>query len=149
MKIYVDADACPSAVRDLVIATAKRKQIQVVFVSNKPLGLVTSQLVRHQMVSQGADVADGVIVESAQAGDLVITQDIPLAHILVSKGVAAISPYGTIFDSRNIADKLSIRDTMQFFREAGMVSGGPKPFDANTKRQFANALDKVLTKLFR
>ena len=149
MIIYVDADACPGAVRDLVISTAYRKQIKAIFVSNKPLGLELSHLIEHQLVSLGADVADGVIAELAQVGDLVITQDIPLAHILVTKGVAAISPYGSVFDANNIGERLSMRDAMSFFREVGVANGGPKPFDANTKRQFANALDRAITKLFK
>ena len=147
--IYVDADACPGEIRDLLIKTAYRLKITTIFVSNKHLGLQLSELIQHQLVAQGADVADGVIAELAIKGDLVVTQDIPLAHILVNKEVVTLSPYGQVFDDRNIGERLSMRNTLADFREVGAITGGPKPFDAVTKRNFANALDRALHRLLK
>jgi|ERR1700679_4211981 uncharacterized protein YaiI (UPF0178 family) len=149
MKIWVDADACPGAVRDIVISAAVKRAVEAVFVANKKLTFPETPFVSFQQVAMGPDVADQVIALEAQVGDLVITQDIPLAHILVTNGVSAISPRGVIFCPDNIGERLSVRDLMQELRDTGEMTGGPKQFGDKEKRAFASAFDRELTRLLR
>lgn len=149
MKIWVDADACPGAVRDIVLAASRKRKIETTFVANKPLPLPLSDLVSFVQVANTPDAADAYIIEQALVGDLVITQDIPLAHPLVKRAVVVISPRGVVFDDDNIGERLSIRDMMQEMRDAGMVTGGPKQFGEKEKREFASSFDRELTKLLR
>ena len=147
--LWVDADACPGLVKELILKTVQRKTITTVFVANKPISIPNLPYLSTVQVAAGPDVADQYIVSQAQPGDLVISQDIPLAGELVPKGIAVISPHGTIFTDRNIGDRVSVRNLMQDLRDTGMITGGPKPFGEKEKRQFANALDQVVTKLCR
>jgi uncharacterized protein YaiI (UPF0178 family) len=147
MRIWIDADACPDAVKEIVIKAAIKREILAVFVANKDIWLPPSPQLSAVRVALGPDVVDQHIVLEAQSGDLAITQDIPLAAQLVPKGLVVISPYGTLFSSANIGDRLGVRDFMQDMRDAGLVTGGPKPFGEKEKRQFANAFDQALTRL--
>lgn len=149
MKIWIDADACPGAVRDIVLSASRKRKIGIVFVANKPLNLPIGDLVEFVQVGNSPDAADGYIVERAQKGDLVITQDIPLAHPLVHRQIVVISPRGVVFDENNIAERLSIRDMMQDMRDVGIVTGGPKQFGEKEKREFASSFDRELTKLLK
>lgn len=149
MKIWVDADACPGVVRDIVLAASRRRKIETIFVANKFLALPISELVQFIQVENSPDAADAYIVERALPGDLVITQDIPLAHPLVHKNVVVISPRGVVFDEDNIGVRLSIRDMMQDMRDVGIITGGPKQFGEKEKREFASSFDRELTKLLK
>lgn len=149
MRIWVDADACPGAVRDVVLAASYKRKIETIFVANKQLTLPVSDLVQFILVGNAPDAADAYIIEQAVRGDLVITQDIPLAHPLVRREIVVISPRGVVFDDDNIGERLSIRDMMQDMRDAGMVTGGPKQFWEREKREFASSFDRELTKLLK
>jgi uncharacterized protein YaiI (UPF0178 family) len=147
MRIWVDADACPGAIKEIVIKAAIKREVLTVFVANKDIWLPPSPQLSAVRVALGPDVVDRHIVAESQTGDLAITQDIPLAAQLVPKGLVVISPYGTLFSVDNIGDRLGVRDFMQDMRDAGLVTGGPKPFGEKEKRQFANAFDQALTRL--
>lgn len=149
MKIWVDADACPGAVRDIVLAASRRRSVETIFVANKSLALPLSDLIQFVQVGSAPDAADAYIIEHAQKGDLVITQDIPLAHPLVHREIVVISPRGLVFDEDNIGERLSIRDMMQDMRDVGIITGGPKQFGEKEKREFASSFDRELTKLLK
>jgi hypothetical protein len=149
MKIWVDADACPGPVRDILLRAAQRLGVSTVFVANKRLSLPRSELVSTVQVGAGLDVADSYIAASAQEGDLTVTQDIPLAALLVPKGVVVIDPRGELFSEENIAERLSVRNFMQDLRDSGVMTGGPGGFSAQDRQQFAATLDRELTRLLR
>ena len=149
MKIWVDADACPGAVREIILRAAHRLVINTVFVANKPLFLPQAPHLSFVQVSLGPDVVDQHIIEHAQCGDLVITQDIPLASTLVAQGIVVISPHGTLFSDSNIGERLASRNLMTELRDFGLVTSGPKPFGEKEKRAFANTFDQVLTRLLK
>ena len=149
MKIWVDADACPGPVRDILLRAAQRLKIATVFVANKRLTLPRSELVSSVQVGAGLDVADNYIASSAQAGDLAVTQDIPLAALLVPKGVVVLDPRGELFTEENIAERLSVRNFMQEMRESGVMTGGPSGFSAQDRQEFAATLDRELTRLLK
>lgn len=150
MKIWIDADATPREVKDLVFRAAKRLGIEAVLVANQRLQPPPGNpLVRAVWVDGGADVADQYIVAHALAGDLVITQDIPLAAELVPRHIAVLDPRGEEHTAETIGERLSVRDLMEGFRLAGMITGGPAPFDARAKQAFAAALDRALARLGR
>lgn len=147
MKIWVDADACPGAIKEIICRAALKREIETTFVANKDIALSASPYLSAVRVPLGPDVVDQYIVSMAQAGDLAISQDIPLAAQLVSMSVTVISPYGTLFTESNIGDRLSTRDFLQEMRDVGLVTGGPKPFGEKEKRQFANMFDQALYRL--
>lgn len=149
MKIWIDADACPGPIRDIVLRASQRLKISVTFVANKKLTLPESDLIKMVQVDEGPDVADAFIVEHARANDLVVTQDIPLAAALVPLGVSVLSPRGDRYTESNISEHLSWRDLMTELRDAGSVGGGPKPFDEKVKRAFANHFDSEMNRLLR
>lgn len=149
MKIWVDADACPDAIKDIICKAANRLAIITVFVANKPLYLPPSPYLLFVRVGLGADVVDQHIVSETQLGDLVITQDIPLAAQLVAQQVTVMSPHGTLFTSVNIGERLSVRNFLQDLRDTGAITGGPKPFGEKEKRQFANTFDQTLARLLK
>ncbi|WP_373530975.1 YaiI/YqxD family protein [Vampirovibrio sp.] len=149
MKIWVDADACPGAVRDIILRAANRLVLHTTFVANKALCLPVAPHLYFVQVAAGPDVVDLYIIEQAQQGELVITQDIPLAAQLVNQGVTVISPHGTLFTDGNIGDRLASRNLMSDLRDTGMITGGPKPFGEKEKRAFANAFDQTLTRLLK
>lgn len=149
MRIWIDADACPAPVKEIVLRAATRLQVPVVFVSNQPLALPRSPLVSSVVVAKGLDVADAHIVESVETGDLAITQDIPLAALLVEKGVVTLDPRGEVYTEENVGERLSVRDFMHELREAGVMSGGPKGFGQQDRQRFAAAFDRELSRLVR
>ena len=149
MKIWIDADACPGPVREIVIRGAERVKVPVVFVSNGPLRLPRSPLVSSVQVPKGLDVADAHIAAQAAKGDLAVTQDIPLAAALVKKGVVAIDVRGDLYDEENIGERLATRNLLQELRDGGMTLGGPSGFGPQDKQRFAATFDRELTRLSR
>ena len=147
--IWIDADACPSAVRDIVYKTARRVEIEVAVVANQAMHVPYSEWIHLMTVPHGANVADDKIVEQLQAGDLVITADIPLAARVVDKGGIALGHRGEVFDHESVHSRLASRDLMEQMRSAGMETRGPQPFSPRDAQTFANALDRTLTQMFR
>jgi uncharacterized protein len=146
----MDADAAPKDVKELVFRSAKRLSIETILVSNQRLRTPPGNpLVSAVWVDGGADVADQYITEHAGQGDLVITQDVPLAALLVPRGIAVLDPRGDEHTTESIGERLSVRNFMENARFAGIVTGGPAPYDARAKQAFAAALDRVLTRLRR
>ena len=149
MNIWVDADACPSEIKDIIIKAAHKRCIETVFVSNKIISIPQSPFISTVKVSQGPDVADEYIAESAKDNDLVITQDIPLAAILVPKRIVVISVHGVLFTHANIGERLSVRNFMSELRDTGIQTNGPRPFSNKDKQKFANTFDQQLVKLLK
>lgn len=149
MRLWVDGDACPQAIKEIIIRAGTRLKIETVFVANKQLNVPQNEYFSFVLIQKGPDVADQYIVDHAVAGDVAITQDIPLAGQLVSRGVIVINPHGVQFTEANIGERLASRNLMQELRDSGLVTGGPKPFSDKDKRQFANSLDQILTRLLR
>jgi len=146
MHIWVDADACPNAIRDILVRAAERTQIRMTLIAGKPVQVPRSRVVSAVTVSTGVDAADDAIVDRLQAGDLVVTADIPLAARVVAKGATALNPRGDFYTDENIRERLAMRDLMTTLRDSGAVSGGPPPLGATDKQAFANALDRFLAK---
>jgi len=146
MTIWIDADACPVAVREMVLRASQRTNTPLVFVANSPLPLPTRTLVKSVRVAQGFDVADNYISQHAELKDLVITQDIPLAAEIVAKGIAALNPRGELYTQENIRQRLAMRNFAEELRNIGQISGGPNKFADKEKQTFANALDRWLQK---
>ena len=144
MKIWVDADACPKAVKEILYRVAERTEISVTLVANSPLHLPYSSFIHLIQVGSGADIADDEIADKCEAGDLIITADIPLAARVVEKGAQALDPRGTIYDKNNIGQILSMRNFMDELRGSGVETGGPSGFGQKEKYKFANALDKII-----
>ena len=150
MRIWVDADAAPRDAKDIVYRTAKRLCIPAVFVANKKLSLpLDNPHLSAVLVAGGADVADRHIAEHAEAGDVVVTHDIPLAAILVEKDVTVIDPRGERYTAENVRERLSVRDFMEGLRGAGVVTGGPAAYGPREKQAFAGALDRALARRSR
>jgi uncharacterized protein YaiI (UPF0178 family) len=148
VKVWIDADAAPRDVKEVVFRSAKRLAIETILVANQRLHTPPGYpLVSTVRVDGGPDAADQYIADHASVGDLVVTQDVPLAALLVPKQVAVLDPRGEEHTAETIGERLSIRDFMDQARMAGMVTGGPPPFDARAKQAFAAALDRVLTRL--
>ena len=143
-RIWVDADACPGVIREILFRAAERARIEVVLVANQWLRTPGSRFVRAMQVAGGFDEADDAIVERVRLGDLVITQDIPLAARVIEKGAAAVNPRGEPFTPDNIAQRLSMRNFMEELRGAGVQTGGPAAFHARDRMAFANQLDRWL-----
>ncbi len=146
MKIWIDADACPGPVRDIVLRASRRVGIPVTLVANRPLQLPRSPLITAVQVSQGLDEADHYLAQQAQGGDLVITADIPLAARLVAQGIAALNPRGETYSAENIQERLALRDFKEELRSAGVATGGPMPYHNRDKQAFANSLDRWLAR---
>lgn len=146
MNIWVDADACPVAVKEIIIRAALRKQLTTTFVANHSLRIPSSPYLQFVQVEKGFDVADNLIVQRAQVGDLVITQDIPLAAEVIEKGCHAINPRGERWTKENIGARLNIRDFMETMRSSGVQTGGPPALSQRDRMVFANALDRILAK---
>lgn len=146
MNIYIDADACPNPIKEILYRASKNRSIHLILVANMPMHPPKSSLIQTVEVDAGPDVADAKIVELMQAGDLVITADIPLAGHAVNKGGFAIDPRGDLFTEENIGQRLSMRNFMAELRSGGVNTGGPPPFSIKDKQNFANQLDRFLTK---
>ncbi len=149
MKIWVDADACPGEIKELIIRAAVRLKIVAVFVANKYIGVPESAWVSTVRVALGPEVVDEYIAGHAVECDFAVTQDIPLASLLVPKGVVVLNPRGDIYTEDNIRERLSIRNFMQDLREAGGITPGPKQFGQKEKQRFAAAFDRELTKAMK
>jgi len=146
MTIWIDADACPVPVREMVLRASTRTQTPLIFVANSPLPIKRTPLVKMVQVSQGFDVADNYISQQVAQQDLVITQDIPLAAELVEKGVVALNPRGELYTPDNVRQRLAMRNLAEELRSVGQISGGPNKFSDKDKQHFANALDRWLQK---
>lgn len=146
MHIWVDADACPRAVKEILFKTAMRREVKLTLVANQYLSIPGSPLINLIKVSSGFDVADNEIAKLCQPGDLVITADIPLADNIVEKGATGLNPRGELYTEDNIKSILSMRNLMEELRSAGSVSGGPASFSPKDKQNFTNQLDKYLTR---
>jgi len=146
MKIWVDADACPKVIKEILFRAAKRAQVQVTLVANQSLRTPSSQHIKSLQVSSGFDVADNEIVKQVEAGDLVITADIPLAAQVVDKGAHALNPRGELYTPDNIKARLNLRDFMATLRDSGVNTGGPAPLSQSDRQAFANHLDRLLAK---
>lgn len=144
MQLWIDADACPRAVKDLVYRAAERKSLVTFVVANKAMYVPASQLIRMVQVPGGPDVADDYIAEHAQGGDLAVTQDVPLAARLVEQRVIVLNTRGEVLDEENVGERLSLRDFSAEARDAGLVTAGPSAFSPKDKQRFANALDREL-----
>jgi len=147
MKIWVDADACPAVAREILFRAATRTGVQLTLVANQPMNVPTSENINSLQVPRGFDVADDEIVKRLEAGDLVITSDIPLAAEVIEKGGHALSPRGELHTRENIGAKLNMRDFMDTMRSSGVeMGGGPGAYSQRDKQDFANNLDRFLTK---
>ena len=146
MQIWVDADACPRVIKDMLYRAAGRRQVMLTLVANNPLAVPHSPYVKTVEVSAGLDVADKEIVNQIDEGDLVITADIPLAAAVIGKGGHALNPRGTFYTEENIHDILAMRNLMDELRNSGEMTGGPAAFGSKEKQAFANRLDSFLTR---
>lgn len=146
MVIWVDADACPVVIREILLRAAERTGTDTYLVSNHHLPVQGSQYVRMLQVGSGFDVADQLIVDKAEKGDLVITSDIPLADEVIEKGALALSPRGEEFNASTIKARLNMRDFLETLRASGIQSGGQAPLGQVERQKFANALDRILTR---
>ncbi|MCP5425174.1 MAG: YaiI/YqxD family protein [Gammaproteobacteria bacterium] len=149
MKIWIDADACPNPIKEVVYRASKRLTISVTLVANRPLKTPASRLIQAIQVSQGFDVADHYLIGHAARGDLVVTGDIPLAAELIERGIAALNPRGEMYTRDNVGERLATRNLMEDLRATGMVGGGPAPFSERDKQAFANSLDRWLAQYRR
>ncbi len=147
MKIWVDADACPKVIKEMLFRAAERTKIEIIFVANQWLHLPESNFIKLIQVEQGPDIADNKIAEDCINGDLVITADIPLAVRIVAKGALGLDPRGTIYNKNNIGQISDMRDFMSTLRNDGVQTGGPKNFSARDGQAFANELDKIIARL--
>ena len=145
-QIWVDADACPKAIKEILYRAADRVSVQVILVANQPLQVPRSRHIRAIQVPAGFDVADNHIVQQLEVGDLVITADIPLAAEVISKGGLALNPRGALYTKDDIRERLNMRDFMDTLRSSGVDTGGPASFSQADRQAFANRLDRLLTR---
>jgi len=146
MKIWIDADACPGVIKEILYRACGRKQVELILVANQPLKVPPSPIIRTVQVPAGFDVADNYIVQNMSPGDLVITADIPLADEVIDAEGHAINPRGAFYTKENIKQRLTMRNFMEELRSTGQVSGGPPPLNHTDRQAFANALDRFLAK---
>lgn len=150
MRLWIDADAAPRDVKEIVYRAAKRLELETLLVANQRLQVPPgTRFVSAVRVAGGPDEADRHIAEHARAGDVAVTADIPLAAMLVAKGVAVIDPRGDEYTPQNIGERLAVRDLMDGLRGSGLETGGSRPFGPRDKQNFARALDRVLTRATR
>ncbi|WP_349568530.1 YaiI/YqxD family protein [Azotobacter salinestris] len=149
MRVWIDADACPRAAKDLVIKFALKRNFEVLLVAGQSQVKPTFACVRLVVVPSGPDAADDYLVENAAPGELVICSDIPLADRLFKKGVAALDPRGREFDERNMGERLALRNLLSDLRDQGQMGGGQPPYGERERQAFANALDRLLVRLSR
>ncbi len=147
LRVWVDADACPKAAKELLIRFALKRHFEVWLVAGQSQVKPAFACVRLVVVPSGPDAADDHLVEQALPGDLVICSDVPLADRLVKKGVAVLDPRGRPFDERNMGDRLAVRNLFTDLRDQGQSSGGQAPYGERDRQAFANALDRLLTQL--
>jgi len=149
MKIWVDADACPVVIKEILFRAAERTGIQLTLVANQPVRIPPSRHIRLLQVTAGFDVADDEIVRRVEGGDLVITSDIPLAAEVIEKGGYALTPRGELYTTENIRDRLNMRDFMDTLRASGIDTGGPPALSQGDRKSFADQLDKFITRYAR
>ena len=146
MKIWVDADACPVVIKEILFRAAERTGVQLTLVANQPVRIPPSRCIRFIQVAAGFDVADDEIVKRLGTGDLVITADIPLAAEAIEKGASALNPRGELYSIDNIRARLNMRDFMDTLRSSGIDTGGPPALGQADRQSFANQLDRILTR---
>ncbi len=146
MRIWVDADACPGAIKEILFRAADRVRVELTLVANHPMRTPRSPYVKSMLVGAGFDVADRRIAELVEEGDLVITADIPLAADVVGKGAIALNPRGDLYDEESVGEALAMRNLMDELRSGGMVTGGPAPLGKTDRQAFANQLDRILAR---
>lgn len=149
MKIWVDADACPNVIKDILFRAADRTRTEVVLVANAPLRTPPSKYISTVQVMKGFDVADNYIAAEGEPGDLVITADIPLAAEVVDKGCTALNPRGDLYTKDNIKQRLTMRNFMEELRSSGVETKGPSTLSSSDRQAFANKLDSLLAKMRR
>ena len=149
MQIWVDADACPKVIKEILFRAAHRRRIQLILVANAPLSTPPSPYIRTLQVPAGFDVADNHIVEQVQVGDLVVTADIPLAAAVIARSAHALNPRGELYTTENIRERLAMRNLMDQLRSTGVQTGGPPALDLSDRQAFANRLDAFLHKHVR
>jgi uncharacterized protein len=147
MRIWVDADACPMVVKEMLFRVAERRKVRVTLVANQSMRIPKSEFIDALLVPSGMNVADRRIVELVAPGDLVITADVPLAAEVVARGAEALDPRGTLYSDANVGERLAVRNLFDGFRGEGHVMRGPANYNDRDKRAFADALDRRLTKL--
>jgi hypothetical protein len=144
MQIWIDADACPNVIKEILFRAAERLQIPLTLVANKPLRTPPSPYIKSIRVGAGFDVADNLIVQEMESGDLVITADIPLASEVIGQGGHALNPRGEFYSKENIEERLTMRNFMDELRSTGMNTGGPATLNQKDRQAFANQLDRFL-----
>lgn len=149
MKIWVDGDACPVVIKEILFKAAERTGVQVTLVANRPVRIPSLSCIKFVQVASGLDVADNEIVQRLDAGDLVITADIPLAANVIEKGGLALNPRGELYTADEIKSRLSVRDFMDTLRASGIDTGGPPVLNKGDRQNFANQLDRILTRNLR
>jgi uncharacterized protein YaiI (UPF0178 family) len=149
MQIWVDADACPNVIKEILFRAAERVQAPLILVANKILQIPPSRYIRAMRVGAGFDVADNTIVREMESGDLVITADIPLAAAVIGRGGHALNPRGEYYSKENIEERLAMRNFMDELRETGVNTGGPATLSQKDRQAFANGLDRFLARHYR
>ena len=149
MQIWVDADACPGVIKEIIFRAAERRQIRTTLVANQMLRTPPSRFIRAIQVASGFDVADAHIVDQLAAGDLVVTADIPLASLVIERGAHALNPRGELYTRETIRERLGMRNFMESLRSAGVETGGPAAFSQADRQAFANQLDRFLARIPR
>lgn len=147
MKIWVDADACPVVIKDILFRAAQRTGVEMTLIANNAIPVPRSRNIKFLQVQKGFDVADNEIVKRTREGDLVITGDIPLAAEVIEKGASALNPRGELYSSENIKELLNLRDFADTMRASGMLTGGPPPLSQSDRQTFAKHLDQWLSRL--
>lgn len=146
MRIWVDADSCPGSVKEILYRAAERKKVRLVLVANTLLRPPSSPYIKSIRVAKGLDVADTVIAEQVEAGDLVVTADIPLAAEIIARHAFALNPRGEFYDSDTISERLAMRNFMTELRDGGVITGGPAILNRRDRQAFSNQLDRFLTR---
>lgn len=149
MKIWVDADACPGVLREILFKAAQRVQVPLILVANQPLRVPSSEWISAMQVASGFDVADDEIARRVEEGDLVITSDIPLAAEVIEKGALALNSRGELYTLDTVRARLNMRDFMETLRSSGVHTGGPAALNQADRREFSNQLDRILTRYQR
>lgn len=147
MKIWVDADACPVAVKEILYRAANRTRIELTLIANQMLRVPPSPWIKALQVPSGFDVADQKIAQEVVAGDVVVTADVPLAALVIAKGAVVIDPRGELLDKGNIQERLSMRNFMESLRSSGIETGGPASLSSADRQAFANQLDRLLPRV--
>ena len=146
MHLWIDADACPGVIKEIIFRAAERLQLPTTLVANQMLRTPPSRFIKAVQVPKGFDVADNYIVEQVAAGDLVVTGDIPLAALVIAKQAHALNPRGEMYTTANIAERLAMRNFMADLRDSGVETGGPNAFSQADRQAFGNALDRFLAR---